>query len=300
MMMLMTHVFCMMTTRLTVTAPCSAGETTTRRICLIKKEWHTAPVEVPHTRRAIALAVAAYSACALMQDRTVICWWHGDWPTPAPRIADAVRIVAGKDLFCAVVSTGGQAASLSCWFVSKPNHDTGGPMPVLLEFEFYIVNSTFEESFALGSYRDLGLPGAIRDVAVGDAEACVRVDGTDKVAGGVFCWQIPTILRPIQRLASIFHFSGHSGHSPAQRYAGIDHVVSESAGSASGGVGTSVVEPHARWDPQRIKGLNEATALFAGPKSMCVLMESNRILCWGEMPGIPASRTVPTAVEGLC
>lgn len=256
------------------------------------------PVEVQGLKQSSAivqLAVGFDNACVLYAAGSVQCWGAGfpGTATDVAGITKATALAVGLFEACAIL----QDRTVSCW------EGTSAPAAVAgLENVAQIVSgSLFHCAIVINAGegrslwcwgRDLNklvfdtvnyvspsivtrLPaGDVIDVAAGEYHVCALVSssGGSGAVGDVFCW-------------------------------GADEFGQLGQGYANG----TWDAPGGSMVPLRVKGLRNATAIFGGFDSMCAVLLSRKVMCWGAndygMLGIGGSTVepafVPKAMQGV-
>jgi alpha-tubulin suppressor-like RCC1 family protein len=132
------------------------------------------PLDVPGTAGATALAAGYNHACAILRDKTVVCWDAGSVAaTQPPGLNDVVRIAAGDRYACGIVQPAGSLRTLWCW--GRDNS------PGTFWKSRFVSNSE-------APWQVPGLPGNVLDVVAGAAHACALVEVGSSGSGDVYCW----------------------------------------------------------------------------------------------------------------
>jgi alpha-tubulin suppressor-like RCC1 family protein len=127
-------------------------------------------VPVPGTTNATALAIGVSKSCAILRNRTVVCW--DDTYSSLAKVqglSSVVRVAVGERYACAVVRPAQAVGTVWCWGKDK----YGG----------FASNSST-------AVRVRGLPGSVLDVVAGTAHVCALVRTASSIVNGgqVYCW----------------------------------------------------------------------------------------------------------------
>jgi alpha-tubulin suppressor-like RCC1 family protein len=140
----------------------------------IPNTTYTTAIAIPNTAGATAVAVSTVrgESCAVLQNKTIICWRYDTEGVKAVQgLQQVVRVAVGYWFGCAIVKGTGddEEGSAWCWNMSDDEYAT------------FIANTT---NFTPKKVE--GLPGSAVDVVAGVYHACVLVDQSS--AGAVYCW----------------------------------------------------------------------------------------------------------------
>uniref|UniRef100_A0A383W5T9 Peptidase C1A papain C-terminal domain-containing protein n=1 Tax=Tetradesmus obliquus TaxID=3088 RepID=A0A383W5T9_TETOB len=178
-----------------------------------------------------------------------------------------VQLAVGFDNACVLYAAG----SVQCWGAGFPGTATD------------VAGITKATALAVGLFEACAIlqdrtvscwEGDVIDVAAGEYHVCALVSssGGSGAVGDVFCW-------------------------------GADEFGQLGQGYANG----TWDAPGGSMVPLRVKGLRNATAIFGGFDSMCAVLLSRKVMCWGAndygMLGIGGSTVepafVPKAMQGV-
>jgi len=277
------------------------------------------PVSVVGLAHAVQLALGFWRSCARLEDGTARCWGEGFGltPTPIPGLAGITQIIAGgADGTCAILDTG----IATCW--------RGLETPIVVEGLAGIVQYAAGTSYSCAALSDgtvwcwgvnsegelgngtqvwsatpvqvAGITGA-KQVALGYGHSCARLgDGT------VWCWgydYVRELARSTQHFSFMLQATQIPGLAGAQEIAaGANHTCArlgdgsvwcwgqDVAGELGDGQSSIVCLPHNQ------PVIKQASFLFAGGDTSCVLDGNLGLACWGQVTQPPDRRSSPVTV----
>ena len=246
-----------------------------------------------------AIVAGSAHSCALLADRTVVCWGDnaygqlGDgtttdrrYATRVPGLANVTRLAAGATHTCALLSN----ATVRCWGRNNSGQLGDG-------------TKTTRRS----PVRVTGLT-RVTQLAAGAKHTCARVSG-----GTVRCWGAnaqgqlgdgtrTTRLRqvPAKRLTGVSSLAAGTAHTCARLTTGAVRCWGDNAyGQLGDGTRTD------RSFPVAVKTVSTARSVAAATNQTCVVLADHSVRCWGANAhgqlgdGTTTTRLSPTRVTGL-
>ena len=268
--------------------------------------------------KATAISAGGSHACALHQNGTISCWGNnsggelGNGSTDNSSVPVAVQ---GIDDATAVSAGGGshscalhQNGTISCWGSNRfgqlgdgagGNEGDVSLVPVKVQG---IDDAIAVSAGGWGHSCALHQNGTISCWGGGWLDASlvpVEIDGIDDAiaisadhynscaihqTGTISCWGPTASSRPAEEIYGISNATaidaGSSGSIPGGKSCALHQTGNISCWGLT--ARSSSVPPVARYVPEEIDGISDATAITTGPGHSCALHQNGTISCWGD------------------